>query len=64
MTIRIPPETILDKILQALGKERQIVISREAVRICNELGLYAQVSGEREGFLSALFRRKGWATKM
>ena len=56
MTIRIPPENILDRILRRLGKERQILIPQEAVRICNELGPYVQIKAKRESFISALFR--------
>ena len=56
MTIRIPPETFLDRILRLLGKERQVVIPQAAVRLCNELGPYVQITARRESFLIALFR--------
>lgn len=56
MTIRIPPETVLDRILRLIGKERQVVIPQAAVRLCNELGPYVQVMARREGFFTALFR--------
>lgn len=56
MTIRIPPETVFDKILRLLGKERQVVIPQAAVRRCNELGPYAEVTARRESFITALFR--------
>ncbi|KPJ78905.1 MAG: hypothetical protein AMJ54_01195 [Deltaproteobacteria bacterium SG8_13] len=56
MTIRIPPETVLDRILRLLGKERQVVIPQAAVRLCNELGPYVQVTARRESFFTALFR--------
>ena len=56
MTIRIPPETVSDRLLRLLGKERQVVIPLAAVRACNELGPYVQVTARRENFFSALFR--------
>ena len=56
MTIRIPPETVLDRILRLIGKERLVVIPEAAVRLCNELGPHVQVTAGREGFFSALFR--------
>jgi hypothetical protein len=58
MTIRIPPENFFDRILKRLGKERQILIPQEAVRICNEVGSYVQIRGKRENFFSALLRRR------
>jgi hypothetical protein len=56
MTIRIPPETVLDTILRYIGKERQVVIPQAAVRLCNELGPHVQVMARRESFFTALFR--------
>lgn len=56
MTIRIPPATVVDKILRLLGKERQVVIPQSAVRLCNELGPYVQVTARRESFITALLR--------
>jgi hypothetical protein len=56
MTIRIPPETVLDAILRCIGKERQVVIPQAAVRLCNELGPHIQVMARRESFFTALFR--------
>jgi hypothetical protein len=56
MTIRIPPENTLDKILRLLGRERRILIPTAAVRMYNELGPYVQILGRRESFFSALFR--------
>lgn len=57
MTIRMSPETILDKILRALGKERKIVISKEAERIYKEKGPYVQIQAKREEFFKALSRK-------
>ena len=56
MTIQIPPETVQDKILRLLGKERRVVIPQAAVRLCNELGPCVQVTARRESFITALFR--------
>lgn len=56
MTIRIPPETFLDRLLRLFGKERRVVIPQAAVRLCNELGPYVQVTARRESFFTALFR--------
>jgi hypothetical protein len=56
MTIRIPPETVLDRILRLFGKERLVVIPQSTVRLCNELGPYVQVTARRESFITALFR--------
>ena len=56
MTIRIAQENVLDRILRLFGKERQVLIPQAAVRLCNELGPYAQVTARRESFLAALFR--------
>jgi hypothetical protein len=61
MTIRIPPENFFDRILKRLGKERQILIPQEAVRICNEVGSYVQIRGKRENFFSALLRSRKYA---
>jgi hypothetical protein len=61
MTIRIPPENIFDRILRRLGKERQILIPQEAVRICNEVGSYVQIKAKRENFFSALLRSRKYA---
>ena len=57
MTIRIPPENLLDKILKLLGKERRILMPVEAGKIYDEKGPYVQIKVRREGFFKALFRR-------
>jgi hypothetical protein len=59
MTIRIPPETVFDRILRLFGKERLVVIPQAAVRLCNELGPHIQVMARRESFFTALFRFRG-----
>ena len=57
MTIKIPPENLLDKVLKLFGKERQVIIPEEAGKIYKEKGPYVQIKAKREGFFKALFRR-------
>ena len=58
MTIRTPPENILDKILKAFGKERKIIIPEGTDKITKEKGPYIQIKAKREGFFKALFRKQ------
>lgn len=57
MTIIIPPENLLDKLLKLLGKERQIIMPAETGKIYSEKGSYVNIKAKREGFFKALFRR-------
>lgn len=57
MTIRIPPENILDKIIKIFGKERKIIIPDNTENIYKEKGPYVQIKAKREGFFKALFRK-------
>lgn len=57
MTIKIPPENFLDKVLELFGKKRQIIMPAEAGKIYGEKGPYVQIKAKREGFFKALFRR-------
>jgi hypothetical protein len=59
MTIRIPPENILDKILKLFGKEREVIIPEEAGQVYRDIGPYVQIKGKRESFFKALFRKTG-----
>ena len=59
MTVRIPPENLLDKILKLIGKEREVIIPEEAGKAYRELGPYVQIKGKRENFSKALFRKTG-----
>jgi len=59
MTIRIPPENILDKILKLIGKEREVIIPAEAGQVYRDIGPYVQIKGKRESFFKALFRKTG-----
>jgi len=40
MTIRIPPENLLDKVLKLFGKERQVIMPAEAGKINEDKGPY------------------------
>jgi hypothetical protein len=57
MTVRIPPENILDKILKLFGKERDVIIPDKAGNAYRDIGPYVQMRGKRESFFKALFRR-------
>lgn len=57
MTIKIPPQTIFDKILKLFGKERKIIIPSEAGKIYDKFGAYVQIKANRENFFKALFRK-------
>ena len=61
MTIRVPPENILDKILKLFGKERKVVVPdvpEGADEVYKDKGPYVQMKAEREGFFKALFRKE------
>ena len=58
MTIRVPPENLLDKVLKLLGKERRVIMPEEAGKIYGDKGPYVQIKAKREGFFKALFRKK------
>jgi len=57
MTIRIPSENILDKILKLFGKEREVIIPEEAGKVYEDISPYVQIRGKRENFFKALFRK-------
>ena len=57
MTVRIPPENILDKILKLLGKERGVIIPEQAGQVYREIGPYVQIWGKRENFFKAFLRK-------
>jgi hypothetical protein len=57
MTIRIPPENFLDKVLKLFRKERRVIMPAEAGKIYDEKGPYVQIKAGREGFFKTLFRR-------
>jgi hypothetical protein len=55
MTIRIPDDNILDKILKLFGKEREIIVPGGAEKIYKELGPHVQIKAKKESFFKALF---------
>ena len=57
MTVRIPPENILDKILKLFGKEREVIVPDEAGKAYREIGPYLQIMGKRENFFKVLVRK-------
>jgi hypothetical protein len=60
VTIRIPPENFLDRVIKLFGKERKVIIPREAGKIYESKGPYVQIKTKREGFFRALFRKKNF----
>jgi hypothetical protein len=58
MTIRVPPENLLDKVLKLLGKERRVILPKKADKIYKDLGPHVQIKGKRESFLKAFLRKK------
>jgi hypothetical protein len=56
MTIKIPKKNIFDKILNMLGKERKIVISRDVKETYDRFGPYVQQKVKKESFVKALFK--------
>ena len=57
MTIRVPSENILDKILKIFGKERKVIVPDGIDEIYKEIGPYVQIKAVREGFFKALFSK-------
>ena len=57
MTIRLPPDNILDRILTLFGKERKIILpSTHAESSRNGANPYVTLKARKESFLKALFR--------
>ena len=57
MTIRIPTENFLDKLLKLFGKKRRIIVPAEAEKIYADKGPYVQIKAGKEGFFKAFFRK-------
>lgn len=57
MTVKIPPENVLDKILRLFGKKRKIIAPDGVDETYKSNEPYVQIKAKREGFLKALFRR-------
>jgi hypothetical protein len=56
VTIKIPPENILDTFLKLLGKERKVIVPEAADKIYQKKGPYVQIKARRESSWEALFR--------
>ena len=55
MTIKIPPENILDKISALLGKIRKIIMPDNKSIIAEKFGPYVSISAKRENVLKHSF---------
>ena len=55
MTIRIPNDNILDKILKLFGKKREFIFPEETDKIYKNYGPYVQIKASKENFFKALF---------
>jgi hypothetical protein len=58
MTIRLPPDNFLDRILAIFGKKRKIIMPENINQIENQLGPYVTIQARKEGFFKALFRHQ------
>jgi hypothetical protein len=58
MTIRIPPENFLDKLLKLLGKERKVIAPDGIGKIFEKMGPFVQVKLKRQSWIKAMFRKK------
>ncbi|MCD4742894.1 MAG: hypothetical protein K8R67_10515 [Desulfobacteraceae bacterium] len=56
MTIKTPPDNILDKILKIIGKERRIIIPEDIGQIEEKFGPHVTTKVKKESFWKALFR--------
>lgn len=58
MTIKIPADNILDKILRLFGKKRKIIATKETAQAEKKYGPYSTTKAKKESFWKALFGRK------
>ena len=58
MTIQVPSDNILDRILKVFGKRRGIIMPKHLDKTTNQFGHHAIIRTKKENFLKALFRRK------
>ena len=56
MTIRLPPDNFLDRILAIFGKKRKIIMPDNLNQIKKQLGPYVTIQARKEGVFKALFR--------
>jgi hypothetical protein len=58
VTIKIPADNILDRILKYFGKKRGVILPPEANKIYKKTGPYVQIKARKENFFKALFSKK------
>jgi hypothetical protein len=58
MTVKIPADNILDKILRLFGKKRKIIISKGTNQAEKKYGPYSTTIAKKESFWKALFDKK------
>jgi len=58
MSIRLPPDNFLDRILAIFNKKRKIIMPENINQIEKQLGPYITIKTRKEGFFKALFRRQ------
>ena len=58
MTIQIPPDNIFDRILALFGRRRGIIMPPQLDKTINQFGHHVIIKAKKEGFLTALFKRK------
>ncbi len=58
MTVRIPADNILDKILRLFDKKRKVIIHRGIRQAEKRHGPYNTTIAKKESFWKALFDRK------
>jgi len=56
MTIKTPPDNVLDKILKIIRKKRKLIIPEETGQTDKKLGPYVTTKARKESFWRALFR--------
>jgi len=57
MTIRLPPDNILDRILTLFGKKRKIILpNTQAESSRNGANPYVTLKARKESFLKVLFK--------
>lgn len=58
MTLLLPPNNWLDRLLLYFGRIRTIIIPKKISKIYEDYGPYVIIRGKKEGFWKTLFRRK------
>jgi hypothetical protein len=55
MTIRLPEDNFLDKILACLGKKRRVIPPDNLKELNDKFGPYSTISAKKESFWKTLF---------